>query len=283
MPGSLVTVGTRDAVRLPGLLVEPRRPNGTVLIWVHGLGSSFANGQPLARALSRRLTAAGAAYFKCDTRGHHVMAYAGARLAGAACERFEECIHDVRAMVAFARRAGYQRVVLAGHSTGANKVLYYLSRGRPRGVAGVILLGPIADIAGETKRIGARELARRVAVAARLARRDPDALVPRAYGVWSARRYLSLYRAGGVEDVFPYYRSDARWTALGRVRVPMAVVVGARDEYLDRPAASLIDALARHAVRSASFTGVMIPGAGHSFRGHEGTLARAVIAWIDTL
>ena len=280
---SLVSVRTRDGVLLNGIMAEPVRRRRTALIWVHGLGSSFAGGQPLIRALSRRLNAAGVAYLKLDTRGHHVVARAGRRLAGAAFERFGESVRDIRAMLDLARRAGYRRLILAGHSTGANKVLHYMARTRDRRVAGLALLGPVSDIAGEQKRVGARELRRRVVVAERLARRDPDALVPRGFGFYSARRYLSLYRPGAAEDVFQYYRPRGRWSALRRVRVPLAVVIGARDEYLDRPAATLIEAFARQAAAARSFSGIVIPRATHGFAGREEALARALARWIGRL
>jgi alpha-beta hydrolase superfamily lysophospholipase len=282
LPVSLISIPTRDGVTLAGLMTEPRRRRNVALVWVHGLGSTFASGQPLIRALARRLNAAGLAYLKCDTRGHHVVARAGRRLAGAAFERFGESVRDIRATIAFARRAGYARVILAGHSTGANKVLHYMARTRDRRVIGLMLLGPVSDIAGELKRVGRRELRRRVAVAEQIARRDPEALVPRAFGFWSARRYLSLYRLGAAEDVFQYYRPRARWSALRSIRVPLAVIVGGADEYLDRPARALVAAFEANAVRARSFTGVVIPRARHGFAGQEDPLARAMLRWIQT-
>jgi pimeloyl-ACP methyl ester carboxylesterase len=281
VPVSLVSVRTRDGVALNGVLAHPRGRRHTALVWVHGLGSTFASGQALIAAVSRRLNAAGVAYVKLDTRGHHVVARAGRRLAGAAFERFGESVRDIRAMIALARQAGYSRVILAGHSTGANKVLHYMARVRDRRVAGLVLLGPVSDIAGEMKRVGRRELRRRVAVAERIARRDPDALVPRAFGFYSARRYLSLYRPGEAEDVFQYYRPDGRWTALRKVRVPVAVIVGSRDEYLDRPAAALVEAFARQATAARSFSGIVIPRARHGFAGREELLARALVRWVE--
>jgi pimeloyl-ACP methyl ester carboxylesterase len=277
---SLVRLRTRDGVFLDGVVAEPARRRRAALVWVHGLGSSFSSGQPLIRALSRRLNADGIAYLKLDTRGHDVVARAGRGLAGAAFERFGASVRDIGAMVGLARQAGYRRVILAGHSTGANKVLHYAARARDRRVAGLILLGPVSDVAGEMKKIGARELRRRVAVAERIARRDPDALVPRAFGFWSARRYISLYRPGETEDVFPYYRPDARWSALRRVRVPVAAILGSRDEYLDRRPAEIMEAFARNASGARSFTSIVIPGARHGFQGREAVLARAVAGWI---
>ena len=280
VPVSLVTAVTRDGVSLSGVMAEPARGRRAALIWVHGLGSTFATGQPLIRALSARLNAAGVGYFKLDTRGHHVVARAGKRLAGAAFERFEDCVKDIHAMVTLARRAGYRRIILAGHSTGANKVLHYAARASDRRVSAIVLVGPVSDVAGEMKRVGARELRRRVAIAARLARRDPEAVVPRAFGFRGARRYVSLYRPGEAEDVFPYYRPGARWSALRRVRLPLAVFLGGRDEYLDRPAAEVTAAFARNAARARSYTGVVVRGANHGFRRHEDLLARAILDWV---
>ena len=183
-------------------------------------------------------------------------------------------------MVAFVRQRGYRRVFLAGHSTGANKVLYYGARVRDRRVGGIILVGPVSDVAAEAKRLGTRELRRRVAGAERIAARDPQALVPRAWGFWSAHRYISLYRPGEDEDVFPYYRPNARWTAFRSVRLPLAAILGTRDEYLDRPAREVIEAFRRNAVRARSFTGVVVPRARHGFQGHERELADLVVRWI---
>jgi len=283
IPVSLVSVRTRDGVVLDGVAAHPRGRRRTALIWVHGLGSTFSSGQPTTRVLSAQLERAGIGYLKLNTRGHGVVARAGRRLGGAAFERFGDSVHDIRAMIGLAGRSGYRRMILAGHSTGANKVLHYVARTGDRRVAGLMLLGPISDVAGERKRIGGRELARRVAAAERLARRDPEALVPRAWGFLSARRFISLYRPGEAEDVFPYYRLDAGWPALRRVRVPLAVVVGGRDEYLDRRPAALIAAFERNAIRARSCHGIVVPRANHGFRGHEPALAREMVRWARTV
>src|SRR5881409_715899 len=278
---SLVRLRTRDGVWLDGIIAEPRhRRRRTALIWVHGLGSMFSSAQPLIRELSTRLNLAGIGYFKFNNRGHDVVAGRGNVLAGAAFERFAQSVIDIRAMIAFAARCGYRRVILAGHSTGANKVLHYAARVRDRRVAGLILAGPISDVAAEAKRIGARELRRRVAAAERIASRDPQGLVPRAWGFWSARRYISLYRPGQDEDVFPYDRPSARWTALRSVQLPIAAIIGSRDEYLDRPPQEVIDALRRNAVRPRSFSGVVLRGARHGFQKRERELADVIVRWV---
>ena len=283
VPLSLARITTRDGLWLDGIGAEPGRRRGTALVWVHGLGSVFSSAQPLTRELASRLNAAGIAYFKFNNRGHDVVAGRGRHLAGAAFERFRQSVEDIRAMVAFVRNRGYRQIILAGHSTGANKVLYYAARVRDRRVGGIILVGPVSDVAAEAKRLGARELRRRVAAAERIARRDPQALVPRAWGFWSAHRYISLYRPGGDEDVFPYYRPNARWAAFRLVRLPLAAILGSRDEYLDRPAQEVIEAFRRNAVRARSFTGAVVPRARHGFQSQERELAERIVHWIGAL
>ncbi|HYU15626.1 MAG TPA: alpha/beta fold hydrolase [Candidatus Acidoferrum sp.] len=279
---SLVRLRTRDGVWLDGAVAEPSHRRAA-LIWVHGLGSVFSSGQVLIRELSSRLNAAGIGYFKFNNRGHDIVAGRGRHLAGAAFERFGQSVADIRTMIAFAATRGYSKIILAGHSTGANKVLYYAARVRDRRVTALVLLGPVSDIAAAAQQVGAQELRRRVAAAERLARRDPQALVPRAWGFWSARRYISLYRPGEDEDVFPYYRPGARWTALRSVRLPMAAIIGSRDEYLDRPPQELIDTFRRNAVRARSFTGVVLRGARHGFEKRERELADVIVRWAHDL
>jgi alpha-beta hydrolase superfamily lysophospholipase len=127
-----------------------------------------------------------------------VVTRAGKRLAGAAFERFGESVHDIRAAIALAVKSGYRRMILAGHSTGAYKVLHYLAPTRDRRVVGLILLGPVSDVAGERKRIGRRELARRDWGTRFVA--DPN-FAP----MYAQRSRIApdLQAVSGVEDVAP--------------------------------------------------------------------------------
>src|SRR5262245_30792320 len=160
VPASLVRIKTRDNVWLDGVVAEPRGRRRTAVVWVHGLGSVFSSGQPLTRELSARLNEAGVAFFKLNNRGHDVVAGRGRHLAGAAFERFGQSVEDIRAMVAFARRCGYRRVVLAGHSTRANKVLHHAARAPDRRAVRVVLVGPVPAVAADAKTPGSCALAR---------------------------------------------------------------------------------------------------------------------------
>ncbi|MEK9147972.1 MAG: alpha/beta fold hydrolase, partial [Patescibacteria group bacterium] len=279
-PVLLTQVKTRDGMVLDGIVVRPRRKTKTALVWLHGLSSRFSSGQPLIRELSRRSARSGITYLKFSTRGHDIVARDRKRFIGSAFEKFEDCVLDIRAIVNFAKRLGCRNIILAGHSTGANKALYYLYKTRDRSVKGLVLVGPLNDILAESKRIGRAKLVKAIAIAGKLKNKNPLALMPQNYGIWTSRRYWSLFHPGEREDVFPYYNPRAGWKELKSVRPPIAVIIGSRDEHLDRPAKSLIEVFRAHAAKSKSFSGIIVRSAGHSFIGKEQELAQSIISWI---
>lgn len=281
IPVLLTAIKTQDGIALEGIVVRPERHSKKALIWLHGLTSRFSSGQPLIRELSGLLTKNGIGYFKFNTRGHNIASRGPKGLIGSGFERFEDCVEDIRALIRFARELGYRKIILAGHSTGANKTLYYAAKTRDRTVKGIILVSPGSDRAGELRRIGSNALARRLTIAHRIARKNPRAIMPPSVGFFgTARRYLSLYAAGNTEDVFPYHNPRARWTMLKRIRIPVAVVIGSRDEHLDRPAKNLIEAFRANARSTKSFEGIIIRDARHGFRKREKELARTIVRWV---
>lgn len=280
IPIFLSRVKTKDGITLDGLVVRPKRKTKTALIWLHGLSSKFYSGQTLISELAQRCRRNGIAYFKFNTRGHDIAARDGEKLIGGAFERFEDCVLDIRALIRYAKKLGCSTIFLAGHSTGANKALYYIYKTRDRSVKGLILLGPASDIAYDRKILGVKELSRRLAIARKLKKTRPLRLLPQQYGIWTTRRYVSILQPGKAEDVFPYYNPRARWKELKGVRVPMMVVFGSKDKYLDRPARELIRIFRDKALSTKHFSGAVIAGADHGFIKKEKELAGEIIKFV---
>ncbi len=184
-------------------------------------------------------------------------------------------------MIRLAKRRGYKKIILAGHSTGASKVLYYVVKMHNPSVKAVLLAGPASDIAGELKKLSVPTLLKRVAQARRWARQNPNRLVPSGWGPWSAARYVSLFTPNGTEDVFPYHRLGSRWTYLSRLHLPLMMALGEKDAYIDRPAKKLMKLYEEKAKSTRQFTGIVIPGASHGFKKHQRQLVRVIGRWLD--
>ncbi|HMP80214.1 MAG TPA: hypothetical protein PKD54_12235, partial [Pirellulaceae bacterium] len=112
MRGELVSVTTRDFVRLHGFYAGPssssqRRETGVVL--VHGLGGNFY-GSPLLTAITQHLRDSGFDTLMANTRGHDLLnwtACAGrSRVLGSSTENVADASADLAAWAAYLQRQG---------------------------------------------------------------------------------------------------------------------------------------------------------------------------------
>lgn len=277
---NLTKIKTSDGLILEGIVVEPKPKSGAALIWLHGLGSRFSSGQPLVAELSDACRKAGIGYFKFNMRGHDIASYSDIGVIGAGFEKFEDCILDIRAMVRFAKKLGYRRITLVGNSTGANKALYYCYKTKDRSVKGLALLGPVSDVPVQKHKLGVKKWQASLTVARKLAGKK-DALMPLAYGVSTPKRYLSLFQPSSAEDVFPYHNPSAKWKELASIKIPIAVIIGSRDEHLDIPLNKFIQAFHDHAPLTNLFKCIIIQNANHGFKGKEKILAESLVEWLQ--
>lgn len=282
IPVHLTSIKTRDGIILEGIAVLPKRKTKTALIWLHGLSSRFSSGQKVMQEVSNACQHACIGYFKFNTRGHDVAFLANNKIIGGGFERFEDCVHDIHAMIRHARKLGFSDIILAGHSTGANKSLYYCHKTKDKSVKNLILLGAISDIVALRKKMGIKKFTKAYAIAKRL-RKDSKALMPTQYGLFSARRFWSLCHIGEKEDVFPYYDNKRKWKVLKSIRMPVAVIIGSRDQYLDRAPASYLATFKRHALLTKRFHGIIIKNANHGFHRREKEVANEIIKCINGL
>lgn len=283
IPVLITKIKTSDGVFLEGIYVKPRKSSKTAVVWLHGLGSSFSQGQELMKELSSAFCQNGTGYFKFNTRGHDVVTGYEKPFFGDAFEKFSDSIFDIRAMILFAHKLGYRRIILAGHSTGANKILYYLYKTRDRRVKGLILLAPVSDVAVGEKVFGRQLLQRGLSIAERLILKNPLLLMPESFGILTAQRFWSLYHPGEPEDVFPYYNPEAKWQELKSIRVPVIVIFGSQDEYLNRSAKEIVETFRINAISTKSFVGAIIKDAIHGFQKREIKLSNIIIEWLKSL
>jgi pimeloyl-ACP methyl ester carboxylesterase len=284
----LAEVAAPDGILLQGM-VTPSKRKALAVIYIHGLGGDFYGSPRKADAFARECRRRGFGFFSFNNRGSGTMSGAKRKDgspkgysyvdAGRCYERFEDCVLDISAFVAEAKRRGYRKVALVGHSTGANKAVYYLSRDPDPVVSMAVLTGPVSDVPGQA-RLGGRRYRGLVALARRMAaRKKGGSLMPQSAPLWpmTARRFLSLSVAGSHEDVFQYHMGKPAYRELKRVKVPLLAVLGGKDEYATMPPE---DILASYRRANPLLEGAIIKGAFHSFSGKEGPLAGTVCGWL---
>jgi dienelactone hydrolase len=275
----LIDVQAGDGLIVPGVRIDPATGgNGACVIWIPGFGLSYD--YPPALDVGRRLAAEGTAFVSAAVRGQHgavtgwrrVDGRLKTRLVGSWYEVFEESSADIRAWLDATRSAGFDRVILAGHSFGANKVLYHLGTAGDSDVDGVVLASPSRGITTLTEDTLAT--ARAYLAAGEPERLLPDGSWPRGFGTRtvSAQTYESWSRAAAL-----IFGADTTWKR--SVTVPVLAFYGDAGDVGGEPE------LAHFVAGMDASPGVttsVLPGVRHNFDAGTETIATAIRSWLGT-
>lgn len=283
---------TKDGIPLEGLLFQPNRKGKTAAVWFGGLTSRFSKNPERTNVLADIFIKNGISFATFDHRGLGVInSFKTGKgknkkyiLGGTTFEKFEHSVLDIEAILIFLRKRGYKKIFLLGHSTGANKTAYYIWKRGGYGVTGAVLLGPLSDIPGIKAELG-RKYFTVLKTAGKMVKKSrgkellPFKLVNGAF--WSAERFWSIAREGSKEDAFPYYDPKRKFYWAKKVRLPVYVVIGEKDEHTDRPVKEILEAFKKQ-IPQKWFYGTIIKDADHGFAGRENVLARKLTSWIRT-
>lgn len=271
-PALAVQIETPTKVHLNGLWFGSQKAK-RVFIFVHGLTGTAFSMASLRDALVDKNTAVltfdnrGFSQISTVKKGHGKNGQY--LLAGTAHERFEDSADDVEGAVHLARKMGAKELYFVGHSTGANKVVYWAAQKKSR-IHGVILLGPLSDYAGIVKSFGRKKLQKSVSYAKKMVSQGkPHDLMPKNLREWfecDAQRFLSLYTPDSKEETFPYAQEGKIPTLLAKLRVPVFVFLAGKDEYADVPTIVLEKWFTRWLYTGEVRT---IKNVAHSFKGGE--------------
>ncbi|KAJ3292159.1 hypothetical protein HK104_005533 [Borealophlyctis nickersoniae] len=129
-----------------------------------------------------------------------------------------------------------RKIILIGHSTGAQGVVHYLTHGTNKGVVRAgILQGPVSDVEyAMWKDLEGVKRWGKVAGELLEAGKGDEVLPREAYEVpITAYRYNSLFSFGGDDDYFSSNLSPASLRALlNPIRTPLAIFLSGSDEYV---------------------------------------------------
>ena len=150
MKGSLVKTITSDGLEHAGFWMKLK--SDTALLHVHGTAGDFYTHKFIEQE-GLALAKENISFLSVNTRGHDVYAdirkHIGNKIEwasyGGGFEKFEDCVLDIQAWVDFLKKQGVKKIILQGHSLGAQKVLYYQYKAKSPLVVGQIHLSPQND------------------------------------------------------------------------------------------------------------------------------------------
>lgn len=298
MPLELVHFEAADRLVLPGLLYEPHRRSRRAIAWLHGNGDASVFYAERTNPLADAFTRAGVAFFPFNNRGAHLskrLTRRGGRrkavMRGTTYERIRESVSDIEGAVRFLRSRGYSDIILAGHSSGANKICIYNWYRRRNPVSRYVLLGAGDDTGLYLASWGRRKFGRvldtcrrRIGEGRRLEIAPPE-LTP--FPLSWASLYDTINPEGDY-NIFPFY-TTLEGTRLSRkspfrefraLRKPALVMFGSEDEFCFGNVPGCVETMQREVEGRPGFSFAIMEGADHGFHGREEELAEQIVRWV---
>ena len=272
IPGALVTMPLpgKKSRTLDGFWTTAKKRRGSLLIFVHGMGSNLYKSR-FKKAWMRLGPTDGWDVLSFNNRGCE---------GGVASENFRDCLADIDAALAFAKAEGYRNIVLLGHSTGCQKIVYHYHRRKPSQVKGLILAALGDDHAIARRDLGA-DFARWLRRAKELvAKGEGDTRMPAKCLGFTAKRFLSAVDPAQTEAGL--FHLDGPLRIFRNLTLPLLAVFPEEEQYACIPVEVAAARLAR-VTGSKQFKSIIIPKADHSFHGREDACVRACLKWLKTV
>jgi hypothetical protein len=282
----LVYTSSEDGLLLEGAVMRPVGvPHQAVsIVWIHGHAARFYDYPYIA--LGRELARFGYPFVSGNTPGHDISAFVWRASAGrptpwrspedmptgggSAWERLDEAPRDLAAWVEVAGGLGDGRVVLAGHSSGAQKVVLYQTERQDPRVIGLVLASP--DLHGFWPP-GSLEQARRLVAEGR----GMEALPAQPYAPWYLQGAQSVVSRAAV--LSRLLVAETGESTIASIRSPVLAFFGTHEQ----GGAGELDTVRQHARAASRVDTHLIRDADHIYAGHEADVAGVMARWAATL
>jgi len=276
----IVQVQTNDDVTDLGAVFAPPKNvhKPFAVIWIHGASLNFYD--PTYLAIGRDLAESGYTFITGNTRMHDLgndEAWPGGkRIRGGTYWGIpSEQVRDIAAWIDFAEQLGFKRIVLAGHSAGANAVREYEAKTQDQRVVGVVLAS--GDVRPDTRVPPPEWISK---AKQDIADGKPEELVQGPF--LSAATFLDIVnRPPEFTDFFGELGSKAGVT---RIHCPLLIILGTNGDVGNEEDLDKIKSAIKHLPTGPSRVNTAeIQGADHMYDGQEKHVAEAIASWGDTL
>lgn len=269
-----LNIPTQSGVVLHGARFSDK-PSDTVVIAITGVHGNFYS-NPFYYHIGETLSRAGVDFIYAQTRNAFGQieiqnANTGERqLIGSWNENFADAVEDVRAYVDFATQSGYRRIILAGHSLGANKVIYYLSQTADPRVEKFILLSP-ANIKHLTSYVSPAE---RTLVQQWVSDGMGQEVLPFELFGWlpcvadTAHQWLHSPILDNV-----HVEPDGDFSQIEQIRHTGALLIGTYDRFTYGESADFLHNINNHFPSAVENEVILIEKTGHTYQQKEQELA----------
>lgn len=280
-----LNVPTKRGSVLNGVLFRPREKKNTdtVMIAITGIHGNFYS-NPFYYNIGDTLNSANYDFiyaqtndafgqietFNVNTKEKEII--------GSWNERFSYTDEDIDAYLTWACKEGYEHIILAGHSLGANKVIYYLSNNHDPRVEHFFLLSP-ANLTYMMSGVTARE---KQMIKDQVERGDGDKLLPFPFMGWVeciANTAYDWQFSGMLNNVHTAHDGD--FSQAEKIVHTGALLVGTYDNFTDGDPSDFLRNLNAHMPTAEQNKLIFIEKTGHTYQMKNQEVADDILAQLN--
>ena len=275
-------IETKRGVQLDGVLFAADGGADTVLICITGIHGNFYS-NPFYYNIGDTLSAAGIDFIYAQTNDafgaiRTMNTHTGREeIIGSWNERFALADEDIEAYLDYATQQGYRHIILAGHSLGANKVIYYLSRHHTPRVEHFLLLSP-ANLDYMTASVTPRQ---RELILQLYERGEADKMLPFPLMGWVECTVGTAYdwvHSGLLCNV--HASPDGDFSQVSQITHTGALLIGTYDNFTDGDPSGFLRNINSHMPTAAQNRLLFIERTGHTYQQKHQEVADKILQLI---
>ncbi|MBQ7068050.1 MAG: DUF1749 domain-containing protein [Synergistaceae bacterium] len=275
-----IDVETERGTLLNGVLFSSEKKADTVVIAITGIHGNFYS-NPFYYNIGDTLTAGGIDFIYAQTNDAFGQIQTfnvktqTPELIGSWNEDFNYVDEDIEGYLNFAHKEGYKNIILAGHSLGANKVIYYLSRHHDKNnVSHFILLSP-ANLTWLMKNVTERE---KQIILEYVESGNENKILPFYFMGWveciakTAYQWLFTPTLNNV-----HVEADGDFSQAEKITHTGAMIIGTYDNFTYGDPAGFLSNINNHMPTAKENKLIFIQNTGHTYQKKEQEIAEDIL------
>lgn len=285
----LIHKDTRDGLSLVGCYWEGNREKACI-VFTHGMFDNILENN-FVELMGEELSKKGYGFIFGHNRGYGVIntilvkdresGRFSNKIIGSTYEKFGESIYDVDLWIETAKSFGYSKIILASHSFGWLKNLYYVSKKGLKDIQGFIMISP-PDASGLIRKWDKSEVMMTEAWENLEQGHSKKIMENKMLDIFpiSSRTFYS-YRKGGILDIFPLVESPEEFGYFSKIDRPMIMFLAERDNIIVESPEKDIEKIRNYAKSTKDFTGIIIKKTTHKYIKKEKELVSYILDWVE--
>ena len=274
---------TKDDLRLPIIHFNGDKKDLCV-IFIHGMCQTIIDNY-FATVWGKILSENKIGFIYAHNRGYSIendilMKNGTYTRCGCMYEIFEDCVIDIDLAIEVAKKLGYKRLILMGHSYGCNKLIYYYYKKHPDILGMVLASAP--DMMG-LQLYRQKDYEQLIKEAKEnIDNNKPTKLLSNIienYMYMSSQTYYNWFNKQSNLDNLPVMGNSDNWYQFESIDVPILTFSGANetDNYLH------LDLLKEKAKKCKDFEYKIIENTNHFYFNKESEIGYLILDWIKNI